>query len=102
MQYSPFKAGALALAALPILCGCTPSVASLSCSEMVDQAKATSQSQEYKITAIANPRETSRNEMEARCTGDATWSDGSNSQVYLRAYKEGENTMVGYQNAPFN
>jgi hypothetical protein len=102
MQHAPFKAGALALAALPVLCGCTPSVASLSCGEIADQAKDTSQGQPYKITAIANVRETSRNETEARCTGDATWSDGANSQVYLRAYKNGDNTLIGYQDAPFN
>jgi hypothetical protein len=102
MQRSAFKAGALVLAALPFLCGCTPSVASLSCSEIADQAKDTSQSQQYKITAIANAHETSRNETEARCTGDAAWSDGTNSQVYLRAYKDGDNTLIGYRDAPFN
>jgi hypothetical protein len=102
MHKTLIKAGALALAALPLLVGCTPNVASLDCGEIATQAKDASQSQQFKITAIANSRETSRNEAEARCTGDATWSDNTTSPVYLRAWKEGENTMVGYQNAPYN
>ena len=91
----------LALAAMPILAGCTPKVSSLDCNEIANRAKAISQEQPIKIQNIANVRETSRTDADARCTGDATLADGGTLPVYLRAYEEGGNTMVAYQGTPF-
>ena len=92
---------AIAAAALPALSACAPSVASLDCNEIATKAKEISQNEAIKIQTIANVRETSRNEAEARCTGDATLADGGTAPVYLRAYQENGNTMVAYQGTPF-
>ena len=97
-----FKLGALALVSSPLLSACAPSIASMTCDRMAEEARNTSQAQQYKISEIRNTRETQRTETEARCEGEATWNDNSTSPVYLRAYKEGDNTMVAYQNQPFN
>lgn len=88
------------LASFGLLCGCV-NVANLDCGEIAEQAQEASQTHEMKIQAIANSRETSRSENEARCTAEATWSDGANMIVYLRAYEEGDNTMIAYQATPF-
>lgn len=101
MDMRLLKIGALALVSSPLLSACTPSVASMSCDAMAQQAQQLSQSQSVKVTAISGLRETSRNENEARCEGEGTLQDGSNVHLYLRAYKEGDNTMVAYQNQPF-
>jgi hypothetical protein len=90
----------IALAALPALGGCV-NVASLDCDEIANKAKEISQGQPLKIQSIANVRELSRNESDARCVGDATLADGGTAPVYLRAYNEGENVMVAYQGTPF-
>lgn len=102
MEMKLFRLGALALFTLPILPACAPSIASMSCDTMAQKAQETSQSQPVKITAVTDLRETSRNDNEARCEGEATLDGGSNTHIYLRAYKEGDNTMVAYQNQPFN
>ena len=91
----------IALAAMPAISGCTPQVASLDCNEIANRAKQISQEQPIKIQSIANVRETSRNENDARCTGDATLADGGTLPVYLRAYEENGNTMVAYQGTPY-
>ena len=91
----------VALAAMPILAGCTPKVSSLDCNEIANRAKTISQDQPIKIQNIANVRETSRTDADARCTGDATLADGGTLPVYLRAYEENGNTMVAYQGTPF-
>jgi hypothetical protein len=92
---------AIAAAAVPMISACTPSVASLDCEEIATKAKEISQNQPIKIQNITNVRETSRNESEARCTGDAALADGGSGPVYMKAYQEGGNTMVAYQGTPF-
>jgi len=98
MKIGIFTAAAAASAALA---GCNVSVGAMSCDSIADHAKATSQNQQYKITALSNVHEVSRTAAETRCEGNATWSDSSNSQIYMRAYEEGGNRMVAYQNQPF-
>lgn len=103
MAYQMFRIGAAASAIVAgaIIAGCTPSVASLSCDRIADQAKETSQSQQYKINNISNVREVSRTEAEARCQGNASWSDNTTTDIYMRAYRDGENTMVAYSATGF-
>jgi hypothetical protein len=91
---------AIAVAALPALAACV-NVSSLDCNEIATKAKEISQNQPIKIQSITNVREVSRNDAEARCTGDATLADGGTAPVYLRAYEENGNTMVAYQGTPF-
>jgi hypothetical protein len=99
MRLIPWKSGAAAIA-FAALSGCT-SVASLDCNEVADEAKRISQNEVVKIQTIADVHETARTENDARCEGNATMSDGSTGTLYLRAYKEGGNTMVAYQGTPF-
>jgi hypothetical protein len=99
MHVKLLRAG-LAFAALPAVSGCT-SVASLDCNEIADRARQISQDQPIKMQSIANVSETSRNEHEARCTGDATLVDGGTLPVYMRAYEEDGKPMVAYQGTPF-
>ena len=91
----------LALAAAPLLSGCTPKVSGMDCAAIAEQAKTVSQGQTVKIRTVENAHETSRNPTEARCEGNATMSDGSTGAIYLRAYEENGNTMVAYQGTPF-
>ncbi len=104
MRVSHLKMSAafLALAAAPLLGGCTPKVSGMDCAAIAEQAKTISQNQTLKIQAIANPHETSRTPTEARCEGNATMSDGTTGTLYLRAYEENGNTMVAYQGTPFS
>ena len=91
-----------ALAAIASLAACSPSVTSLDCSEIADQAKQAGEGQAVRLSEVRNVREESRNEREARCIGEATWSDQSVSNVYLRAYaSENGSTMVEYRNMPY-
>jgi len=100
MPQSRLKARAATLAVLSLLAGCA-NVASLDCGEIAEQAKQASQGHAMKIERIANAREISRTESDARCTAEAGWSDGANMTVYLRAYEEGDNVMIAYQATPF-
>jgi outer membrane murein-binding lipoprotein Lpp len=102
MHLSRLKAGTTvsALVAFTLLSGCV-NVSSLDCNEIAEQAKTISQAQDIKIQSVTNSRETSRNGGEARCTADATLSDGRNTTLYLRAYEENGNTMVAYQETEF-
>ena len=91
-----------AVCACALLAACTPSVSSLDCSEIADQAKQAGEGQAIRLSEVRNVREESRNEREARCVGEATWSDQSVSNVYLRAYaNENGSTMVEYRNMPY-
>ena len=103
MYISQLRIGlaAIAVAAVPMLSACTPSVASMDCNEIATKAKEISQGQPIKIQNITNVRETSRNDAEARCTGDAVLADGTSAPVFLKAYQENGNTMVAYQGTPF-
>ena len=102
MQSSTLRAGMtlVLLAAIPALAGCVRAGA-MECSEIAERARVISQGQPVKIQTIANVRETSRTDSDARCTGDATLADGGTAPVYLRAYEENGNTMVAYQGTPF-
>ncbi len=86
---------AAAVAAISLLPGCT-NVTALDCEEIAEEARRISQDQPLKITEIRNSRETSRNEREARCAAQATFSDNQQRDLELRAYYEGDNTMVSY------
>jgi outer membrane murein-binding lipoprotein Lpp len=99
MKIISWRTGAAALA-LAALSGCT-NVASLDCSEIATEAKRISEQQPVKIQSLDNVRETARTENEAKCEGNATMTDGSTGTLYLRAYREGDNTMVAYQGTPF-
>lgn len=103
MAYQFVRIGAVASAigAAALLTGCNPSVASLSCDRIAEEAKQTSQSQQYKINSITNVREVSRTEQEARCQGNASWSDNTTTDIYMRAYRDGGNTMVAYSATGF-
>ena len=90
-----------ALAVLALATACTPSVESLSCDSMGEEAKRISQSEELKITEIRNLSEQSRSDREARCTGEATFNNEMTSPIHVRAYYQGDNTMVEYSNQPF-
>lgn len=86
---------AAAFASLGLLSGCT-NVSNLDCEEIAEEARRISQEQPLKITEIRNSRETSRNEREARCTAQATFSDNQQRELELKAFYEGDNTMVSY------
>ena len=88
-------ASAAALAAIAATSGCT-NVSSLDCNEIAQHARRISQDQQLKITEIRNARETSRSEREARCTAEASFSDNRERELELRAYYQGDNTMVEY------
>lgn len=92
-----------AAVACAILAACSPSVSSLDCEEIADQAKQAGEGQAIRPTELRNLREENRTEREARCVGEATWSDNSTSAVYVRAYSvENGSTMVEYRNQPYD
>lgn len=103
MRISHLKIGTalLVLAGAPFLSACTPKVSGMDCGAILDQAKRISQGQPVKIQSVENVHETSRNETDARCEGNATMSDNSTGTIYLRAYEENGNTIVAYQGTPF-
>jgi hypothetical protein len=102
MRFFQLRSGValIALAALPALSGCV-NVASLDCNEIAEKAKEISQNQPIKLQSVANVRELSRTDSDARCIGDATLADGGTAPIYLRAYEDGSNVMVAYQGTPF-
>ena len=103
MNKSSLKLGSAAIAAAAslVVAGCV-NVSSLDCNEIAERAKGISQEQPVKIESIANVREISRTDNDARCTGEATLANGAGTApVYLRAYEEGGNTIVAYQGTPF-
>ena len=92
-----------AAAAAGALAACSPSVNSLDCSRLATEAKQISADQPVQIREIRNVTEKMRNEREARCEGEATWSNDQQSPVYLKAYyAENGSTMVEYSNQPFD
>lgn len=93
---------ASAVVAAGLLAGCNVNVATLSCDRIAEEAKQTSQAQQYKINSITNLREVSRTEAEARCQGNASWNDNTTTDIYLRAYRDGGNTMVAYSATGFD
>lgn len=103
MAYQRVRIGAAAAAVMAtgLLAGCNVGAGSMSCEQIASEAKQTSQGQQYKINSITNLREVSRNEAEARCQGNAAWSDNTTTDIYLRAYRDGENTMVAYSATGF-
>lgn len=102
MILSQLKKGSavLALSAVFLLSGCN-SVADWDCAKIAEKATELSQAQPIKFTSITGVRETSRNDTDARCTGEAQLAGGDTGTVYLRAYEEGSNIMVAYQGEPF-
>lgn len=91
-----------AMAAIALLGACSPSVASLDCDAIASQAKEAGEGQAIRLSEARNLREESRSEKEARCVGEATWSNNETSPVYLRAYEnENGSTMVEYRNMPY-
>lgn len=90
-----------AVVAAGLLAGCN-NISSMSCDRIADEAKGISQQQQVKINSITNLREISRTEAEARCQGNAAWSDNTSTDIYLRAYRQGDNTMVAYSDRGFD
>lgn len=91
----------LVLAAVPLLSACSPKVSGMDCAAILGEATRISQNQPVKIQSVEGIHETSRNETDARCEGNATMSDNSTGTIYLRAYEENGNTIVAYQGTPF-
>ncbi|HEX8525847.1 hypothetical protein [Allosphingosinicella sp.] len=91
------------IGAVALLSACQPKVENLDCDEIADEAERiwAKEEQPRKITEIRNPKEVSRTEREARCTGEATWSDNSVGEVNLRAFESENGVMVESGNAPF-
>jgi hypothetical protein len=87
-----------AAAAFTMLAACQPRVASMDCDDIAREAQRIwrdSPNQPVRVTEIRSPREVSRNEREARCTAEATWSDQSVSNINLRAFQtENGSVMV--------
>lgn len=96
---------AAAFAAAAVVGACQPSVSSLNCDEIADEAEriwAEAENQAVRVTEIRNAREVSRRDNEARCTGDATLSDNSSSPIHMRAYKaDNGSVIVESGGAPF-
>ena len=94
-----------AACAAVLLGACTPQVSSMSCDDIAQEAQriwTEAENQPVKVTQIRNTREVSRRENEARCTGEATWSDQSVSNINLRAYgTENGSVMVESGTSPF-
>jgi hypothetical protein len=103
MAYRLVKLGSAtaAVAAAALVGACSPSVSSLSCDRIGEEAKQISQAQPLKITNLINLRETSRTDTEARCQGTATMSNGQSGDLYLRAYAAENATRVEYSSQPF-
>lgn len=90
--------------AAALLAGCQPSITSMSCDDIAEEAERIwrNSSESLKVTDIRNPREVRRNENEARCTAEATLSDNSTQQINMRAYKaENGSVMVESGGQPF-
>lgn len=87
------------------LAGCQPRIASMSCEDIAREAQriwSESENQPVRVTQIRNAREVSRNENEARCSGEATLSDNSTSPINMRAYKaDNGSVMVESGGGPF-
>ncbi len=90
-----------AVIAAGLVAACAPSVASMNCDRIAEEAKQISQGQALKITNLTNVREVSRTETEARCQGSATMSNNATTDMYLRAYRHDNGTMVEYSTQPF-
>jgi hypothetical protein len=94
-----------ALAAAALLGGCQPSVANMDCEKIAEEAVriwGETKDRPIRVTAIANEREVSRTEKEARCVGDATLSDNSTAPFNLRAYEaDNGQVLVESSNVPF-
>jgi hypothetical protein len=92
--------GLIGLAALAALSGCG-GIAKLDCTEIAERARRLSQDRPIRIQSVANVRELSRSETEARCTGDVTLADGGTTPLYFRAHEENGHVEVAYQGVPF-
>lgn len=94
-------APAIVAAVLVVACG-APSVSSLNCQRIGQEATQLSQTQTLKITSLANMREVSRTDNEARCQATATMSNGASTDLYLRAMSVDGGTRVEYSSNPFD
>lgn len=86
--------------ALPWLAGCG-GIAHLDCDAAAQRALSLSQDRPIRFVTIANARETTRNETDLRCTGDATLADGGTTPVYIRAHEENGHVDIAYQGVPY-
>ena len=91
---------AIMIVALPLLASCD-GIAHLDCGEAAERARTLSQDRPIRFQSIANARETTRNETELRCTGDATLADGGTTPVYIRAHEENGHVDIAYQGVPY-
>jgi hypothetical protein len=94
-------APAIVAAALVVACG-APSVSSMNCDRIGQEATRISQDQTLKITNLANMREVSRTDSEARCQATATFSNGASAPLNIRALQNAEGTRVEYSTSPFD
>lgn len=88
---------AAACGAAGLLAGCQPSVASLDCGEIAKEAEriwSEAENQPVRVTDIRNEQEVSRNDNEARCSGEATLSDNSTIPINMRAYKAENGSVI--------
>ena len=96
------RAAAPALVAAALVTACAPSVSSMNCDRIGQEATRISQDQQLKITNLANMREVSRTDTEARCQATATFSNGASAPLNLRAMQNAEGTRVEYSTSPFD
>jgi hypothetical protein len=97
-----FRAVAPAFVAATLVTACAPSVSSMNCDRIGQEATRISQDQQLKITNLANMREVSRTDTEARCSATATFSNGASAPLNLRAFQNAEGTRVEYSTSPFD
>ncbi len=97
MKISTLLRAAGLVGAASLLSACQPSIASLDCTEIAEEAQriwSETEDRPVRVTQIRNPEEVSRTETEAVCMGEATWSDESTTIIRMRAFENENGVMV--------
>lgn len=89
---------AVAGAALLSACG---GISGMDCAEIGERAREISAGNPIQIAALAGFQETMRADNDVRCTAQARLADGRATTLYLRAFEEGGDAKVAYQERPF-
>lgn len=93
---SAARSGAgIALAGL--LAGCSPSVSSMDCEKIAEEAVriwTEAEDRPVRVTAIKNSKETARTDKEARCSGEGTLTDNSTTEVHMRAVEADNGSVI--------
>lgn len=91
---------ALAFAGTVLLGGCG-GISGMDCAEIGVRAREISAANPIRIAELAGFQETMRAESDIRCTAQARLADGRATTLYLRAFEEGGEAKVAYQERPF-